>query len=114
MALADPHPFPFPIPPAAQLLGEPAILLDRDHADPAGEQLCGEAPLPRPDLEHQVVRRGIERGGDLLEEPGIGKEMLAEAPPGRHAWSNTTVRSSSALVPSVNASNSTKMASRIS
>src|SRR6184192_1110152 len=100
--------------PHSALVRQPAILFYRDHPQPAGEQLLGEGSRPRPDLEHDVVGRGVERVDDLLENGAIGEEVLAESRVGNHALRMTTVRSSVGGAPPVNPARSACTDSRIS
>src|SRR5437763_119772 len=80
--------------PQSQIECKPSILLDGDHAWPAREQLLGEAPRPRPDLDHDVVGRGLERVDDALQHVPVGEEVLAEPLVRDHTLRMTTVRSS--------------------
>jgi len=47
---------------------QPPILFYCDDPQPAGEQLLGQAPPPRSDLEDDVAGRGLERVDDLREQ----------------------------------------------
>jgi hypothetical protein len=62
----------------SQQWNEVAIDFDRGDVRTARDQLRGERPLPRPDLEDAIARLGIERIDDPREDPGIGEEVLAE------------------------------------
>src|SRR6185312_5839982 len=100
--------------PRSEFGGESPVLLDRDHSQPAGEQLLGEAPLPRPDLDHDVVGRGVERVDDPLQDGAVGEEVLAEPPVRSHTLRMTTVRSSAGGAPPVKPARSACTDSRIS
>src|SRR5438093_1245221 len=70
-------------------------------SQPAGEQLLGEAPLPRADLDDDVLRRGIEGVDDLAEQPRVAQEVLPESLLSTHTLRMTRVRSSAAGAPPV-------------
>src|SRR2546422_5836099 len=80
---------------------QPPVLLYRDDPQAAGEQLLGEAPPPRSDLEHDVAGRGLERVDDLREELRVAEEVLPERRPPAHTLRITRVRSSAAGAPPV-------------
>src|SRR5712692_9762348 len=98
----------------SQIVCKPPILFDRDHPQPAGEQLLGEAPLPRPDFDHDVVGRGLERIHNALQDVPVGKEVLAEPLVRNHTLRMTTVRSSAGGAPPVKPARSACTDSRIS
>src|SRR5437867_6332957 len=100
--------------PQSQIECKPSILLDGDHAWPAREQLLGEAPRPRPDLDHDVVGRGLERVDDALQHVPVGEEVLAEPLVRNHTLTMTTVRSSAGGAPPVKPARSACTDSRIS
>src|SRR5439155_22656584 len=100
--------------PQSQIECKPSILLDGDHAWPAREQLLGEAPRPRPDLDHDVVGRGLERVDDALQHVPVGEEVLAEPLVRDHTLRMTTVRSSAGGAPPVKPARSACTDSRIS
>src|SRR5207247_6317827 len=79
----------------------PSVLCDGAQAWPAREQLLGEAPRPRPDLDHDVVGRGLERVDDALQHVPVGEEVLAEPLVRDHTLRMTTVRSSAGGAPPV-------------
>src|SRR5439155_3360133 len=79
-------------------LRQPSILFNCDHPQPAGEQLPGQAPLPRPDLQDDVAGHRLERVDDATEDVAVVEEVLAEAARA-HALRRTTVRSSDAAAP---------------
>src|SRR5437870_11716941 len=87
--------------PRSDFGSQPPVLLYCNHPQPAREQDLGQASPPRPDLEHDVVGRGVERVDDLLENGAIGEEVLAEPFVGNHALRMTTVRSSVGGAPPV-------------
>src|SRR6059036_3538003 len=100
--------------PQSQIECKPAILLDGDHPWPAREQLLGEAPRPRPDLDHDVVGRGLECVDDALQDVPVGEEVLAEPLIRDHTLRMTTVRSSAGGAPPVKPARSACTDSRIS
>src|SRR6266511_2661373 len=53
--------------PQSAIYGEPSVLLYRDHLGDPGRERRRQAPPPRPDLEHDVARRGVERGDEPHE-----------------------------------------------
>src|SRR2546427_10273550 len=91
-----------------------SILFNRDHPQPAGEQLLGETPLPRPDLDYDVVGRGFERIHNALQDVPVGEEVLAEPLVRNHTLRMTTVRSSAGGAPPVKPARSACTDSRIS
>src|SRR2546421_9479141 len=100
--------------PRCEFSSQPPIFLYPYHPQPGGEQALREAPPPRPDLEHDVVGRGVERVDDFLENGAIGEEVLAESLVGNHALRMTTVRSSVGGAPPVKPARSAWTDSRIS
>ena len=67
---------------AAERRLEGAIDLDRmDAADAFGE-VASEDALPRPDLEHDVVRPELGEAADHLEDVRVAQEVLAVLLPG--------------------------------
>ena len=67
--------------PLSQPGNEIAVNLDRGELHAALDQLHGERPLPRPDLEHELARLGLQRVRDPRENPRIGEKVLAEPAP---------------------------------
>src|ERR1051325_370092 len=89
---------------------EPAVLFDRDDLGAALEQRRGETALPRPDLQHRLAGLDFDGVGDTTKNARIGEKMLAES---SQNLSSTSVRSSFAGAPPVNAAMSVKTASRM-
>src|SRR2546428_9169364 len=80
--------------PHSAFLRQPAVPFDGDDVTHAGREHLRQAPLPRPDLYHDVVGRGLERVDDALQDVPVGEEVLAEPLVRDHTLRMTTVRSS--------------------
>src|SRR2546428_11561640 len=80
--------------PHSAFLRQPAVPFDGDDVTHAGREGLRQAPLPRPDLYHDVVGRGLERVDDALQDVPVGEEVLAEPLVRDHTLRMTTVRSS--------------------
>src|SRR5256712_9183781 len=85
--------------PHSAFLRQPAVPFDGDDVTHAGREHLRQAPLPRPDLYHDVVGRGLERVDDALQDVPVGEEVLAEPLVRDHTLRMTTVRSSAGGAP---------------
>src|SRR6266446_869398 len=86
--------------PRAKRGGESAILLDGDHLQTTSEQDISQGAPPWPNFNNGLSRVGIERVHDPRQNRRITEKMLAEP---SQTLSRTSVRSSLAGAPSVNA-----------
>src|SRR5260370_6446592 len=73
-----------------------AIFFYGDHGSHAWREDLRQAPLPRPDFDHDVFGRGLERIHNALQDVPVGEEVLAEPLVRTHTLRMTTVRSSPA------------------
>src|SRR5213078_2577301 len=100
--------------PHSAFVRQSAILLYSDHPPHAWGQDGREGSRPRPDLDHDVVGRGLERVDDALQDVPVGEEVLAEPLVRDHTLRMTTVRSSAGGAPPVKPARSACTDSRIS
>src|SRR6267378_4419194 len=92
--------------------GQRAVPLDGDHLQSTTEENIRQRAPPWPNFKNCLSGLGIERIGDPRQDHRITEEMLAQ-PAGTQIFSKTSVRSSLAGAPPVNAAMSVNTASRI-
>src|SRR5258706_11767315 len=100
--------------PHSALMRQSAIFFYGDHGSHARREDLRQAPLPRPDFDHDVFGRGLERIHNALQDVPVGEEVLAEPLVRTHTLRMTTVRSSAGGAPPVKPARAAGTDSRIS